>query len=208
MLKHEMLLSEKLRPTQISDLLLPSRLMGELESFINGERMMNLAFIGRPGTGKTTVARLISKNYDTLTLNGADRRAGLVGKIQSFSSTSSLYEKSKLIVIEEADAMNVRDQDILRYEIESVPDSCRFLLTMNDDCKLSSPLRSRCAPIYFDLTRAELANIKEEAVQFYSNRMDKIGAYYDCEHIEFLIYRCLPDYRALANQLELLYGCS
>ena len=85
--------------------------------------VQNVLLEGIQGTGKTTPTRILSKGYDTLTINCSEERGidTIREKIIGFSSSISLMggkEKIKVIVLEECDGMTSDAFDSLRAVIE------------------------------------------------------------------------------------------
>ena len=53
-------LAEKLRPKKFSDLVGQEEILNFLEKLIGGEYLPSIIFFGAPGTGKTSIAKIIS----------------------------------------------------------------------------------------------------------------------------------------------------
>ena len=67
------LISEYLRPTSFDEISLPSQLKEKLKRMYESKEVMNMLFYGKPGTGKTTAAKIFvdSGQFDTIQLNGS-----------------------------------------------------------------------------------------------------------------------------------------
>jgi len=136
--------AEKYRPTEFADVIgLPK----EIPSLV-GESLPHLLLTGPPGTGKTTLGRIIVNKMEAecLYLNASDERGvdTIREKVKLFTSTTSLNGKVKVVFLDEADALTKDAQNILRNLMESYHKHCRFILTGNYSNKIIEPLKSRC----------------------------------------------------------------
>lgn len=109
----------------------------------------------RPGTGKTTTAKIIAKTLkcDILSLNASDERGieMIREKIKTFAeSMSSLDGMKRCVFCDEADRLTSIAQDALKNIIETYSDNCFFIFTCNDISKITEPIRSRCVLVNFD----------------------------------------------------------
>ena len=143
-----------------------------------------------PGTGKTTLAKIIAKEIgaDRLYLNASDERGIdiIQFKVKEFASTVS-FEKGapKVVHLDEADGLTKDAQDILRNIMEEFSGNCRFILTANNYNKIIQPLRSRCKEVQLiNPPREEIKKrleyiCKEEKLTISSGDVDKlIESYY------------------------------
>ena len=101
--------TEKYRPRNISDTILPDNLKSTFEDFIkNG--IPNLLLSGGPGVGKTTAAKAMLDQIgsDYLIINGSMNGGidTLRNDIKSYASTVSLNGGRKFVILDEADYLN------------------------------------------------------------------------------------------------------
>jgi DNA polymerase III delta prime subunit len=146
---------EKYRPSSIEEMALDPKDRTLLESFITSKEIPHLLFTGPPGSGKTTVARILTKaiECDLMMLNASkDRgidtvrdRVGTFAKVLGFS-------KWKVVFLDEADGMTADAQNSLRNLMEDFHDQTRFIFTANYPHKVISPIHSRCTEITFGET--------------------------------------------------------
>lgn len=158
-------LNEKYRPKTFDEVIGVNRLE-EIKHLISSPMdMPNLLFIGNPGLGKTTVARIIINELqpiDVLRLNGSDTTGvdTIRDKVYNFmTGMSSQKDKPKIIWIEEFDFMSQPAQAALRGMIEQFVKNARFICTANYLAKITDPIRSRFNIIEFE--KPTDAEIKE-----------------------------------------------
>ena len=96
------LFTELFRPKTLDGLILPSRVRAELSKGL----VQNLMLASTsPGTGKSSIARILCAPYDTLRLNGSSENGidTIRNQVVQFASTLSLVdgaEKLKVIFID------------------------------------------------------------------------------------------------------------
>ena len=104
-------------------------------------------FCGPAGTGKTTLAKILVKELDSVYryINASDERGidAIREKVVPFAQTKSLDGRLKIIILDEVDGLTSDAQRALRNIIEEYSDNLRFVLTANYKNRISTPLRSR-----------------------------------------------------------------
>jgi len=133
-MKEHSLLVEKYRPTNISNYVGNESIKNTIKKYIKQNDIQNLLFYGPAGTGKTTLAKLITNNIDCdyLYINASDERGieTIRDKVAGFASTAS-FKSIKIIILDEADFLTIMAQASLRNVIETFSRSTRFILTCN-----------------------------------------------------------------------------
>jgi DNA polymerase III delta prime subunit len=122
----------------------------QVESWIRDQSIPNLLFSGSPGTGKTTLGKILLNElgvdeYDVLYVNGSKegRKIEWVDKLISFCQTMP-FGNFKVVFIDEADYLNHTSvQPAMRNLMEDYSHSVRFILTCNYPNKIIPPLHSR-----------------------------------------------------------------
>lgn len=199
--------AEKYRPESINEVILPNNLKNTFSNLIQKGEVTNLLFSGSAGTGKTTVAKALCKelNCDYIVVNGSDEGRSidvLRDKIKKFVSTSSMKDKPKVVIIDEADYLGIAVQPALRNFIEEFAKNSRFILTCNFKHKIIEPLHSRCAVIDFSIPKEEKPLLMAETAKRMMQILDLQNVSYNKECLFEVIKRFFPDTRRLLNELQ------
>lgn len=202
------LFTEIFRPGTLNNMVILPRIYNEVSKGL----IQNILLYGTsPGTGKSTLTRILSKGYDTMTINCSEERGidTIREKIIGFSSSLSLLngvDQIKVIVLEECDGMTADAFDSLRAVIEKYADSVRFIGNCNNINKIPVPIQSRfnCIPCY-------PINQEEEDYLFagYVNYVGQILNYIKCSYTDDLLKEFVktnfPDMRSTLNAIQSLY---
>jgi len=142
--------TEKYRPKTLDDIVLPEHEKENIRRAIKSGSIPHYLFIGAPGTGKTSLARVIINELGALdlTINASEERGIDVvrDKVMKFVHVST--DKPKIVFLDEADSLTGEAQASLRNVMETYADQVRFILTGNYD-KFIQPIKDRCEVIKF-----------------------------------------------------------
>jgi len=200
----------KYAPTSLEQVILPTRIREALQKYIDNG-LNNILFVGSPGTGKTTSAKILAKTLglEVKFINASlDRNIDLVrDNLPTFITNMSLFNDSpyKCVILDEADYLNKdSSQPALRGFTEQFHDSCRFIFTANDINGLITPLQSRLDVIDFNLKdkneKAEvLRQLRDRCVEV----LNKEGIQFESEILVSIIKDNFPDFRKTLKVLEL-----
>lgn len=207
-MKDHFLWVEKYRPQTIEDCILPEKTKATFKEFLKKGEVPNLLLCGTAGTGKTTVARALCEELgcDYIVINGSDEGRQidtLRTKIKSFASAISFENKTKVVIIDEADYLNRESvQPALRAFIETFSENCRFIFTCNYKQKIIAPLHSRTTVIEFKTDKKDQVGLASKFMKRMKFVLDAEGVTYKDKVLAELLMKYIPDYRRVLNEMQ------
>jgi len=198
-MKDHGLLVEKYRPTSLEHFVGNEHIKKTISQYLDQNDIQNFIFYSTPGTGKTTLAKLIVNNFncDYLYINASDERGidTIRDKVQGFASSAS-FKPIKIIILDEADFLTIQAQASLRNIIETYSLTTRFILTCNYLERIIDPLQSRCQVL--KITPPS----KKEVAQHISVILDKEDIHYTLEDLVLVVNKHYPDVRKILNTCQ------
>ncbi len=152
---------EKFRPQELNEIISNTEIISTLKDYVKKEYLPHLLICGPSGTGKTSVIvacakELYGESFSVMTMhiNASEERGIEVirNKVKDFVMTKNFGPKKiqfKLVILDEADAMTISAQGMLRRMIEDFTGTARFCLICNKLKNIDPAIQSRCTNFRF-----------------------------------------------------------
>ncbi len=203
-------LAARMRPRTLDELIGQDHILGPgrlLRRAIAADQLSSLIFSGPPGSGKTTIARIIA---NTTRSRFAALNAVLTGvtelrkEIQTADDERRLYGRRTILFIDEVHRWNKAQQDALLPWVENGTVVLIGATTENPFFEVNAALVSRSR--IFQLTRLNDEELRRVCRQALADRERGYGMYdvrIDPEALEHIVHVADGDARSLLNALEL-----
>lgn len=199
---HNELLTETVRPQNLNQVILLDRIR---QTIGDGTNIQNMIFAGTPGTGKTSLSKVLAKNRDSIYINASEERGidTVRETIIDFCSTVSMNGQQKLVILDEIDGAADLFFKSLRATIEKFPE-VRFIATCNYVNKIPTTMFSRLLMVEFDPKNKEE---EEELKELYAKRIKLICLKRDIEWesdelLREFVHTHFPDLRKIFNKIQ------
>ena len=199
------LFTEKYRPKDLTDLILPERVMNKFKDGLT----QNMLFAGSPGTGKTSTAKAIVQQWDLpyLYINAStDTSVDVIRtRITDFCSTMSILDdrdKFKVVILDEVDGVSDQFFKALRATMETFASNSRFIATCNYINKLPDPILSRFEVINFDFDKEEESELTKKYIRRVYDICGKEEMTIEKPALVEFVKRNFPDLRSTLNKLQ------
>jgi replication factor C small subunit len=206
--------TETFRPKKLEDVVLPKRIY---DIFKDGKPIEQsyLFYSGVPGSGKTSLSKVLARDYDSLYINVSDESSvdTVRDKIKNFGVNSSILDgkyTKKIIILDEIDGASDQFEKALRGVMEDpiISKNVNFLATCNYINKVSEPLQSRFECIEFEPKNKEEV---DEVIKGIKRRLRVIIFKYlnmkiEDDVLSALVQNSFPDMRSMYTTLQKLHS--
>jgi replication factor C subunit 2/4 len=148
---------EKYRPKNSDEILLESFIKTKIDNILKSGSIPNMIITGEPGTGKTSTILFMAKKIyndkyenNVLELNASDDRGLSIinNTIYPFCKKLTNF-KNKLIILDEADSITLKAQNLLSNIISEFIHNTRIVFICNDCTQIIESIQSKCMIIKY-----------------------------------------------------------
>lgn len=209
-LKFKAPLADRMRPTDLDEFIGQEHILGKgkpLRRAIEKGEIFSLIFWGPPGSGKTTLAKIIAKKAKTNFVSFSAVAAG-VKQLREIIKQAELqkraYKKPTILFVDELHHFNKSQQATFLPYVENGTIVLLGVTTENPSFEIIAPLLSRSQVYTLNpLSKKELEEILERALKDKEKGLGKENVILEDQAKDFLIDSCAGDARRMLNSLEI-----
>ncbi|MBN1351150.1 replication-associated recombination protein A [candidate division KSB1 bacterium] len=202
-------LADRVRPQTLDEFMGQAHLVGAgkvLRNAIEHDDLISMIFWGPPGVGKTTLAKIIARETESVFYAISAVTSG-VGEVRKIIEKAEVNRKSlgqrTVLFIDEIHRFNKAQQDALLHSVEDGTICLIGATTENPSFEVISPLLSRCRVYQLHaLTESDIRSIIDRALKT-DTQIERENLEFDAGVLEMLVKLSGGDARIALNTIEL-----
>jgi len=204
-------LAERMRPRTIDEFEGQGHLVGEgkfLRRVIAKGEFPSLILWGPPGSGKTTLARIIAEASKSEFVQFSAVLSGVkeIREVEKEAKANIKRGKRTVLFVDEIHRFNKGQQDAFLHSVEDGTITLIGATTENPSFEVNAPLLSRCKVLVLEsLSDDSIKNILNRAISNKDRGMGSMEATIDTGVIDFLSGSAQGDARSALNAMETAY---
>ena len=202
-------LAERMRPQKLDEVVGQDDIIGDgkiLTEIVRKREPVNIIFWGPPGTGKTTLARIIAKEFeaDFIEISAVTNGKKDVEKVVERAKQNWNLKTRTVLFVDEIHRFNKAQQDAFLPHVESGLITLIGATTENPSFEVISPLLSRSRVVVVKhLSKADIIEVLKRAI-----KAEKATKRVSKDAIDYLAELSGGDARSALGDLELALSLS
>lgn len=202
--------ADRFRPKSLNEILGNHELVQTIQTLIDNDAPFSMILTGKPGTGKTTIAEIISKAFDAdhqvKSFNAAyESKAELRALIDHSRSQIKAGKQPDCVIIDEIHRLDKAKQDFLLPALEHNEIIVIGTTTENPSLAINSAIRSRA--MTFEIDAPKTADIQHRLEGIYRESQ---GDYAPMTYSQYQVIRQVAaaangDVRTALNLFQVIY---
>jgi putative ATPase len=202
-------LPERMRPKNIAEYIGQPHLLGEgslLRRSIEEDKLFSMIFWGPPGSGKTTLARILANETKSNFIGFSAVLSGVKEIRAVIDDAKELWEgkkKKTILFVDEIHRFNKAQQDAFLPHVESGLITLIGATTENPSFEVIAPLLSRTRVLLLKpFSEEDLIAIVERAIKDERRGLGKLSIKVEPDVVRYIVSLADGDARSALNNLE------